>query len=415
MLKDIKNIMSLKRPNNFPSITDGVCLQNLSTGEIHFLEDEFIIGRALGCSLVIGDISISRQHCIIKKSCNHYTIKDNGTGNGTYVNYTKIPGEKKKTGTVVLNHGDIIALGADMGHYKHLFRFISQANADKKIKLDACVNKNKNTNNDNQLQCKVNEEYKKKLLNLHSDVETLKFQNIMLKHSVTQLNEFQDCIKKALDFTAKLRKKVQNQNLEIEELKKHNSNNNMIHEDGKLALQETVITKFKDQAYTILENDFQCPICNELMVKACTVNCSHSFCENCINTWLKKSKICPVCRTLVKTKTGCLTMDNFINNFCEFLGSTAKEQREKVQNERLAVMNSIRIVQVTHSGRGGGRGRGRGSRRGPQQMNHILQRFQDIQEIIPIDIDLSNYRTVGPPRQTNEPIEVVDLTHSMSR
>ncbi|XP_050531953.1 E3 ubiquitin-protein ligase RNF8-like [Daktulosphaira vitifoliae] len=85
------------------------------------------------------------------------------------------------------------------------------------------------------------------------------------------------------------------------------------------------------------------------MVKACTINCSHTFCEIYLNTWLRESNVCPLCRTLVQTKTLCLSMDNFITNICNLLGNAIKEHREKAQ-EKLTV-NVPRVPQTAWRGR----------------------------------------------------------------
>ncbi|XP_050533334.1 E3 ubiquitin-protein ligase RNF8-like [Daktulosphaira vitifoliae] len=101
------------------------------------------------------------------------------------------------------------------------------------------------------------------------------------------------------------------------------------------------------------------------MVKACAINCSHTFCEICLNTWLKKSKVCPLCRTLVQTKTLCLSLDNFITNICNLLGNAIKEHREKVQQEKLTV-NVTRVKYALPTARRGGRRRGITQRRNTQ-------------------------------------------------
>jgi hypothetical protein len=45
-------------------------------------------------------------------------------------------------------------------------------------------------------------------------------------------------------------------------------------------------------------NDFSCEICLEQMKNAIITDCGHSFCEVCIQGWLKTSNTCPHCRNL---------------------------------------------------------------------------------------------------------------------
>ncbi|KAF0767376.1 E3 ubiquitin-protein ligase RNF8-like [Aphis craccivora] len=70
------------------------------------------------------------------------------------------------------------------------------------------------------------------------------------------------------------------------------------------------------------------------MLRASTANCNHTFCESCLNKWLSKSKLCPVCRSVVHHTTYCLALDNYITNLCDILGGTIKEQRTSLQRER---------------------------------------------------------------------------------
>ena len=65
----------------------------------------FVIGRSKSCDLPLPDNMLSRQHCTIIESGARYTIKDNGSRNGTEVNGTVISGD------VDLNDGDRITVG----------------------------------------------------------------------------------------------------------------------------------------------------------------------------------------------------------------------------------------------------------------------------------------------------------------
>lgn len=62
----------------------------------------------------------------------------------------------------------------------------------------------------------------------------------------------------------------------------------------------------------VMEDEMTCSICSELFVKTMTLNCSHSFCKSCINTWMLNKKICPICRTPIKDLHPTIVLDNFI-------------------------------------------------------------------------------------------------------
>jgi predicted component of type VI protein secretion system len=61
--------------------------------EIPLKKDKFLIGRAKECALRAGSDAISRQHCAITRHENHYTVRDLGSRNGTYVNDERISAE----------------------------------------------------------------------------------------------------------------------------------------------------------------------------------------------------------------------------------------------------------------------------------------------------------------------------------
>lgn len=61
--------------------------------EIPLKKEKFLIGRAKECALRAGSEAISRQHCAITRHADHYTVKDLGSRNGTYVNDERIAAE----------------------------------------------------------------------------------------------------------------------------------------------------------------------------------------------------------------------------------------------------------------------------------------------------------------------------------
>lgn len=45
-----------------------------------------------------------------------------------------------------------------------------------------------------------------------------------------------------------------------------------------------------------------CPVCKDDFVDAVSLQCSHTFCQSCIDRWLAKSRSCPVCRTKITSE-----------------------------------------------------------------------------------------------------------------
>ena len=48
----------------------------------------------------------------------------------------------------------------------------------------------------------------------------------------------------------------------------------------------------------IIKTD-ECSICFNLIKKKIILNCNHYFCDNCIKEWVKRSNLCPMCRTQI--------------------------------------------------------------------------------------------------------------------
>ena len=70
-----------------------------------------------------------------------------------------------------------------------------------------------------------------------------------------------------------------------------------------------------DDAFSLLEladSHLQCPICMEVFIVPTTINCGHTFCQDCIQDWKKKHKLCPYCRTRIKIMVTSNAMDQFI-------------------------------------------------------------------------------------------------------
>ena len=74
-------------------------------GETFPLEQERItIGRSPDCEIFLDDVTVSRKHAVVARSSDGFTIADEGSLNGTFVN-------KKRVESAELENGDEIQVG----------------------------------------------------------------------------------------------------------------------------------------------------------------------------------------------------------------------------------------------------------------------------------------------------------------
>ncbi|XP_029348132.1 E3 ubiquitin-protein ligase RNF8-like [Acyrthosiphon pisum] len=152
-----------------------------------------------------------------------------------------------------------------------------------------------------------------------------------------------DKLKKSVDNATELNNKMNNEMIKNQDYNRELNNKLTIYRrrcmsqkellDTQIAKGEDSVETLKTQINKLLENDFQCVICNELVYRPSTTNCAHTFCEGCLNSWLDRSNQCPICRSLVISTTYSFSLDNYITNLCNLLGGTIKEQRLTLQSE----------------------------------------------------------------------------------
>lgn len=75
-----------------------------------FAGTETLIGRAPDCDVFVDDLTVSRNHAVIRRSGTSFTITDLGSTNGTFVN-------GKRVQTAELVERDVVSIGG------HVFRF----------------------------------------------------------------------------------------------------------------------------------------------------------------------------------------------------------------------------------------------------------------------------------------------------
>ena len=62
------------------------------------------LGRSVENDISLDDITVSRRHAVLEATPEGFTVHDNGSLNGTYVNQERIA-------TSILEHGDEIQVG----------------------------------------------------------------------------------------------------------------------------------------------------------------------------------------------------------------------------------------------------------------------------------------------------------------
>lgn len=82
------------------------------------------------------------------------------------------------------------------------------------------------------------------------------------------------------------------------------------------------------------EDELTCSICSELFIKAVTLQCSHTFCKYCIETWKSNKSICPICRTKIATISPTLAIDNIVTKLVENLPKDRQELRKQMVEQR---------------------------------------------------------------------------------
>lgn len=67
-------------------------------------QEEYSVGRAPDCDIVIDNLAVSRRHCVFKSVHEQWMIEDNQSANGTFVNGQRISAQ-------ALKHQDRVVVG----------------------------------------------------------------------------------------------------------------------------------------------------------------------------------------------------------------------------------------------------------------------------------------------------------------
>jgi hypothetical protein len=83
-----------------------------------------------------------------------------------------------------------------------------------------------------------------------------------------------------------------------------------------------------------IQSELLCSICQDWVVHASTIECSHSFCWSCIDTWLLQKKFeCPVCRNAVtREPVRSRAIESIVQKTVERQGPEAKTEYQDRAN-----------------------------------------------------------------------------------
>ena len=85
---------------------------------------------------------------------------------------------------------------------------------------------------------------------------------------------------------------------------------------------------------SLADTHLQCPICMEVFFMATSLNCGHTFCNDCIVNWRKKNKHCPLCRNRIKHMATSNALDQFITEMFGMMDQEGLQRRKDFVKER---------------------------------------------------------------------------------
>lgn len=95
-----------------------------------------------------------------------------------------------------------------------------------------------------------------------------------------------------------------------------------------------------------LHNELACSICQDFLVHSATVECSHTFCWSCIDTWLRHKKFeCPVCRTaVVREPVRSRALDTIVQKSVDQLPKAQQDEHaQRIANAEAALTKQRKL------------------------------------------------------------------------
>uniref|UniRef100_A0A2S2PIR7 E3 ubiquitin-protein ligase n=1 Tax=Schizaphis graminum TaxID=13262 RepID=A0A2S2PIR7_SCHGA len=83
------------------------------------------------------------------------------------------------------------------------------------------------------------------------------------------------------------------------------------------------------------DEDYKCLICVRVFIRPILLDCSHMFCELCIDRWIVNNQNCPTCDNSIVKRAYCLSIDNFIKRMKEKMSEDkVKKKFNKLEESR---------------------------------------------------------------------------------
>lgn len=106
--QNLKTIIERRKP---PEIKTKLENSLKGTRVVQVKKDEWTIGRAKNCNIVINDSSVSGQHATLSKLNGYFKVKDNNSKNGTFINGLKVGSDTCNTNDTLKFGEYVIVLG----------------------------------------------------------------------------------------------------------------------------------------------------------------------------------------------------------------------------------------------------------------------------------------------------------------
>ena len=80
----------------------------------------------------------------------------------------------------------------------------------------------------------------------------------------------------------------------------------------QLKIEIERLMKEDQNKFEAIEKELECAICYEMCAKVISLNCTHVFCESCINMWKRQKQQCPTCREVIHSESSVRVLNNVI-------------------------------------------------------------------------------------------------------